>query len=285
MSNNLGELVKAAKGEDRSIREYAQASGVDAAVISKIMSGKYIPKNSKVLMKLTDIQAAPRNGITYEKLVKSSNADASYKAGVMAGMGAASVALSAIGAMPVIGLPVVLGGAAIATTMRDKNEKQNELINKTVNNIQRFSAMAIGLIYGKLAQRGIIFKQEVEKCKRLLENEFDTYLSIKDEQIEEYVMGYVYLDEEEQRSDFIVENVGKRAIERFVFLIPNKRRKISIIVNCKSVYEYLLKFKGQISYRGYLSVVLLNDDTVTIEKEEFLAWYYENEEIEPISLM
>ena len=32
---SVGELVKQAKGEDRSLREYARDSGVDAAILSK----------------------------------------------------------------------------------------------------------------------------------------------------------------------------------------------------------------------------------------------------------
>ena len=284
MSNRLGELVKEAKGEDRSIREYAQSCGVDAAVVSKIISGKYTPKNPKVLMRLTDIQASPRNGVTYEKLIKALNADASYRAGVIAGMGATNVALSAIGSLPIVGLPVLLGGAAIATK-KDKEEKQDKLISKTISNLQRFSAMGIGLIYGRLAQKGVLFKPNLEKSKKIFENEFDSYLTIENSTIEEYIIGYVYLDEDEQRSDFIVENMGRRAIERFVFLEPNERRKISIVVNCQRVYDYLLTFKGRLSYRGYLSIVFLDPEAVTVEKEEFLAWYHEDTETTPVLIV
>ena len=35
---SVGELVKRAKGEDRSLREYARDSGVDAAILSKMIN-------------------------------------------------------------------------------------------------------------------------------------------------------------------------------------------------------------------------------------------------------
>lgn len=34
---SVGELVKKAKGEDRSLREYARDSGVDEAILSKMI--------------------------------------------------------------------------------------------------------------------------------------------------------------------------------------------------------------------------------------------------------
>ena len=50
---NVGELVKLAKGEDRSLREYARDSGVDAAIISKMINGTYIPKKPGIYESLT----------------------------------------------------------------------------------------------------------------------------------------------------------------------------------------------------------------------------------------
>lgn len=283
MRNELGELVKAAKGDDRTIREYAKDSGVDHAVISKIITGKYIPKKPKVLMALTSVQAAPRNGVTYEKLAKVAQYDAFYQAGLVAGMAASNVALSAIGGLPLAALTAGVSGVALAKKKREN--EQEILIDKAVNNIQRFSATAIGLIYGILAQNGILFKLEVDKSKRQLENEFDTYLSIEGPEIEEYIIGYVYLDEEERRSDIVVSNMSRRAVERFLFLKPNEKRKLSIVVNCQEVYDYLLKYKGQISYRGYLSIILLDVTNVTVVKEESLAWYYEDKETMPIPIV
>lgn len=62
---SVGELVKQAKGEDRSLREYARDSGVDAAILSKMINGSYIPKKPGIFEALTNPQTAPADGLCY----------------------------------------------------------------------------------------------------------------------------------------------------------------------------------------------------------------------------
>ena len=68
---SVGELVKRAKGEDRSLREYARDSGVDAAILSRMINGTYIPKKPGIYEALTSPQAAPRGGVTTQQLIRS----------------------------------------------------------------------------------------------------------------------------------------------------------------------------------------------------------------------
>lgn len=70
--NELGRLVLLAKGSDRSLRQYAEDCGHDVAILSKIIAGKYIPKNFKAYEKLASKSARPRNGITANILWDSS---------------------------------------------------------------------------------------------------------------------------------------------------------------------------------------------------------------------
>ena len=67
--DSVGELVKRAKGADRSLREYARDSGVDAAILSKMINGTYIPKKPGIYEALTSLQAAPRGGVTTQQLI------------------------------------------------------------------------------------------------------------------------------------------------------------------------------------------------------------------------
>ncbi len=66
---SVGELVKRAKGEDRSLREYARDLGGDAAILSKMINGTYIPKKPGIYEALTGPQAAPRGGVTARELI------------------------------------------------------------------------------------------------------------------------------------------------------------------------------------------------------------------------
>lgn len=293
MNNEIGTLVKKAKGDDRTIREYAKASGVDPAVISKIITGKYIPKKTKVLMQLTSVEAAPRNGVTYEQLVKVAQKEESYHAGLAAGMGAASVALSAIGGLPVMALTtgLAVAGAAtgatmtgIATKRSSMQNDKNEFIDNAVLHMQRMSEAAQGLILSKLARNGIMFTlKHGEKSRN--KNEFDTHLILMGQEIEDYLIGYIYLDENMCKSNSIIENVCRNTLSRFVFMKPLEKRKVSIVVNTMEAYEYLLQFKGQISYRGYLSIICLDLDKYSLEREEMLAFYHENEVKMPIPIV
>ena len=52
----------------------------------------------------------------------------------------------------------------------------------------------------------------------------------------------------------------------------------SIVVDNLELYEAVLKFKGHNSYRGNLSVILVDTEAVAIVKEEVIATYCEGEE-------
>ena len=83
---SVGELVKLAKGEDRSLREYSRDSGVDAAILSRIINGTYIPKKPGIYEALTSPQASPRGGVTCEQMVSAAGASEEYQRGMAAGM-------------------------------------------------------------------------------------------------------------------------------------------------------------------------------------------------------
>ena len=275
MSKKLGELVKLAKGEDRTIKEYGRDAGVDPAIISKIIAGKYLPKKPKMLKDLTSISAAPRNDITYEMLIKASRTEDAYKAGVAAGLGAVTTMMPIVGG---VALSMLLTGENAIKPKIDSIIDGDDLVEKTVANLLRFSAAAVGIIYGRLAQKGIVFRPEVDKSKRLMTNEIDTYITIENQDIEEYILGYVYLDKDDINSDYIVENIARQSVERLLFIKSNEKRKVSIVVNSKEVYNYLLQYKGAMSYRGNLSIILFDLDKINIEREEYLALYDEDKE-------
>lgn len=292
----LGELVKAAKGADRTLKEYEKASGVDAAVISKIISGKYLPKKTKVLKALTSEVASPRGGVTYEQLVDAAGISKSLEEGMMAGVAATQSVLKAIGEIPIYSLSLtsktnpyvaisqlaILAAKAISMKAEGKTEEKEDNrdgeVENTINDIQRFVATANGLIYGAMGQKGILFKPEPQTENENDSTSISTYLTLQGSEIEQYYLKYIYLNSEDRKQSFIIENTAKRIIEQLVFLKPNKRRKVSIVVNCKESYDYLMRFKNKLSYKGILSVVLVNDNKVCVESEEILSEYGDDEE-------
>lgn len=293
--SSLKELVKIAKGNDRTIKEYARDSGVDAAVISKIMAGKYIPKKTSVYESLTSTKACPRGGITYNQLVKAAKSSKSYEEGMIEGLKAMAKVLGAIGNTPISSLsksPYVAGGQLASLlgelaieSFVDSKSKPSEKEDKALNEIQRFSATANGIVYGKLGQKGFVFSPSSNEEIGVTEKSIDTYLKIQNQDIEEYILRYFFLNDADRKEPFLVRNAARQMIEELIFLKPNSKRKISIVANCKEAYEELSKYKDTLSYKGTLSVILICLDKVTLEKEEYLAYYSDAQKDEAIKLV
>ena len=131
---SLGALVKEAKGDDRSLREYAKDPGVDAAIISKIINGTYAPKKPDIYLKLTSPQAAPRGDVTYEQLMdvaSKTNISRTYQAGMAAGMATTASLLTVVGGVPVAALAASLTDFAATMAAFDGVKKVGAKKEKT----------------------------------------------------------------------------------------------------------------------------------------------------------
>ena len=281
--NKVGDLVLKAKGE-RSYREYQRDTGVDAAVISKIVKGTYIPKNPEVYRKLT---SGDSNGVTFEELIDAAKYSSEYKSGMIAGAAVSQAALAAIGGSTLAMLPgvgVILAGIVGATgaVLKNSTKKAQEVekVESYVNALQRFSAISKGIIFSKLAQKGILFQENTTEKNRLFDNQVDTYLKIQNQLFSEYVFRYLYVDQEFVDNEKLVESASRRMIEELTFSIPDKKRKISIVTNSVFSFEYLKNYAGKISYRGNLTVILLNTQRVEFVEEIVLATHDEISDIE-----
>lgn len=158
---SVGELVKQAKGEDRSLREYARDSGVDAAILSKMINGTYLPKKPGIYEALTSPQASPRGGVTLEKMLAAAGATEDFQSGMSAGMSAGM--LTALADIPSSSMIKVLQARGIAAGGPGKSEaasaamKPEEIrrIQRIRSDTQRLTAIANGIILGCLGKIGI----------------------------------------------------------------------------------------------------------------------------------
>lgn len=275
--NTVAELVKKAKGNDRTIREYANAAGIAETTLSKIISGKYVPQKAKTYKNLTCVEAAPRGGVTYQQLIAAANSTKSFQAGLLAGAVATEMALATIGALPI----AALGSAGVLAVKHGKNAKnkkeESEAVERAKNEINRFVVAAKGLLYGSLGLKGIPFKVMEGNHFEMSENIFDTYLKIENQIISEYIFKYVYISPEQQKDKFIIENTPKRAIEELMFICPNRKRKVSIVTNCSSTYDYIYSFKDKMSYNGNLSIILVDEKSISLAKESYISHYSESD--------
>lgn len=283
--NKLGKLVEVAKGADRTLKEYERDSGVDAAIISKIINGKYVPQKPKIYRELTSPKAAPRGGVTYEQLLDAAEYSMSYKEGILA-------AEAAFATIPLVGPLATMGMAICGATSsaiqrkrkgleKDRNSvSKNEIEKVTTDkfeeyhkNCQRFSATAIGILYGKLAQNGIKFRPGYED-----ELEFETFgnhavVYLENNSITTWVFMFAAPYGEDEILNKFTKSIILDMMSNLVLLPADKKKKFSIVIDDIELYKDLMSYKGHNSYRGNLSIILVDTTEVSIEKEEYIATY------------
>ena len=289
--SKIGELVRRAKGEDRSLREYARDAEVDAAIISKIISGTYIPKKPGVYEALTSPKASPRGGVTYQMLLEAAGTSEDYRSGMSAGISAGI--LSTLSAIPSSVLIKVLqtrgviinGDAAGETPTSQMKPEQVRRVMELRSQRQRFAATANGIILGSLGMKGLAFQVLQTEGAELDEIRFDTYVRLMNHEVSEYLIRYAFLSDEEAGNLALARNTLRRMTEELLFLTPVRERKVSIVTNHPEAYEDLCNFRGRISYDGELSVILFDLERAAILKEQYLSHYISDHPVGEILLI
>lgn len=209
----------------------------------------------------------PRKREVYRQLAKLLGCDVNYliveDEAVLNGAAALNKALSIIGTTSIDMLSTLL-----YNPHRD--------IDREIKDIERYVATLKGIIFTNMAEKGISFQQ----CKALhieiLENVFDTYLDVRNQQTQEYIIRYVYISEPLASDEFHLQHTGTRLIESLTMLPASDKRKVSIVTDNSSVFENLLLYKDKISYNGDLSIILADLAMVRLLKEEYLSHYNGN---------
>ncbi len=288
---SVGELVKRAKGEDRSLREYARDSGVDAAIISKMINGTYIPKKPGIYEALTGRQASPRGGVTCRQLIAAANASKDFQSGMSAGMSAGMLATlddipssAMIKVLKARGIPIDgIGKSEVpSSALKPEEIRRVQLLQSSM---QRFSATANGIILGSLGKKGLTFQIVHTDGAEVDGIHFDTNVRLMNHEVSEYLIRYAFILEEEVSSLPLVKNTVRRMVEELVFLKPFRERIVSVVTNHSSAFDALCDFKDRLSYNGELSVLLFDLERAALLKEEYLAHYVTGDPVDRITLI
>lgn len=276
----LSELVKAARG-DRTKRKYAEDSGVNVAIISRIENGDYSP-GKNVLERLTSAKAKPQGGITYKDLLEAANDNKQYKKGVVAGM--AAFPMGAI--LNPFMIPAIVGGGVIkaldsSLETNGKNKKnEKEFLNEIkdfATGMERYKATATGAIIAKLAEQGIWCRVGKQNDTDFLLNYTDLVLMFSENEIDTWILSCFTLNEENRNRKDFIKSFAARFIDKLVHTESNPRKKASFIVDDEELYKFLLELKDKNSYRGNLSIIQFDAKNVKIIKEEYISYYDLNE--------
>ena len=287
---SIGELIRQAKGEDRSLRQYARDSGVDVAIVSKIINGTYIPKKQVIYEALTSPQAAPRGGVTCQQLIAAASTSGEYRSGVSAGMTVGALAtLSDIPSSAMIkilqarGIAVDSSGLSEAARSALKPEDARR-IQRLQSNIQRFTATANGIILGSLGRKGLTFQLIHTDRTEVDGVPFDTCVKLMNHAISDFLIRYVFISDEEALSLPLAVNTVRRAVEELVFLKPAGNRAAAVVTNHHEAYDNLCAYKNRLSYNGELAAILFDPDRAMILRQEYLSHYISGDPVPEILL-
>lgn len=287
---SVGELVKLAKGEDRSLREYARDSGVDAAIISKIINGTYIPKKPGIYESLTNAKASPRGGVTCAQMIAAAGASEEFQNGMSAGMSVGM--LTSLAAVPSSVILRVLQSRGIDADAREKSKgsassvKPEEIrqIQRIQSEMQRFKATANGMILGALGKKGLSFQLVHTDGAEIDGIHFDTDVKLMNHEVSEYLIRYAFIFEENPSSLLAINEV-KSMIEELVFLKPLRTRIVSVVTNHPDAYDSLCAYKDRLSYNGELSVILFSLENAMFLKEEYISHHIGENPVDEIYLI
>ena len=268
-------LVKELIG-NRSIRKTGEESGVAASYITGILKEKYLP-SAEILRKLTLQSANPQNGITLEDLMVAAGYQQDY----------ADEAIKDELYYVVSDRNSVDEKATTQDELFDRLKAYSNLTTKQKSDrisirkeisleISRLESLATAIIYKALSESGIHFsKADNVVGIRGFRPDFSVY--VPKQPILEWWFDLKYLDSGRIVERGMLQIMLRRSIGQIMFIEPKLERKISLVVANKDIYYILLGFKDKLSYRGDLSVILIDKDDFSVVSEVYLAHYKEQD--------
>jgi len=296
----LAELVKEIKGE-RTIRQYANDTGISPSIISRILSEDYKP-GAEMIKRLVKKSSKPRGNVTANDLMvaagyleRDANKELIDSVVSIGGASLATVAaLSLAMVSPIAAIPASqLAGKVIGKTLADMQYKKAkaEKINNNENEIPKEDVVKDRLVEHEKQDKEFIKKSMRGIMLALLENDNlligkddinslqfnvvpDEVLKISNHNIESWWFKFYNCpDDSDLLELYTPQALAIALFGGFVTLPIDAKRKISFVINSDKLYNEFIKFKGNNSYKGNISVILIDKTNSAILKEEFISYF------------
>ena len=244
-SQKVIELLKIAKG-NRTAAEYARQAGISPSSFSKVLSG-YYRATEKFIRLLTSDTAKPRGGVTYELLIK-----------------AAGLEEKNIDSYEIIKAKGDSDGPVRRREQKEEVEFQkNAVTHQILNNYKILSA-----------------KYELnEKNKMFSPNE--TYRVVN--KAGDIIQWWFYF----MKPIYKTKNVKPRfsggrqgnfcSASSLFYLYPDRFRKVSICYTDSEEFGNAYNAYSLNSFKGDLSLVLIDGDTGEVEEEVYISSYSDDQ--------
>ena len=239
----------------------------------------------------------PRKQETYDKLARTLGCDVNYlriddnaiNAGTVAALGTLGIALGSIASSP-IGFATALQvfttylGFRATRKIFDRSEETKEPLTYTNDMLlqyekaqKQFAAIAIGVLYRAAAKKGIQCQQGNLKDIGSTGIRPDDFIIVKNQNIESWWL--IFWAKDPKLDEHVIMFPEDRAgalISRFTTSKSDPKRMATIVVDDIELFEAVCRYKGHNSYRGNLSVIMVDTNEVTVCKEEIISSYDED---------
>lgn len=264
---------------DRSIRRTAEDTGVAASYITGILKQRYLP-SAGILRKLAVPESKPQNGVLIEDLMIAAGYQTQYDEDT-----AINVMLEELKKQKQ-GKDIQPDEAMFRRALKyqseisknskvfDNSEESRRLRRRNIQKEKdRFQKISKGIIYQELLENGFDFKI-VEELISIRGFRPDIVIKLENKFIDEWWFEFRYIETGDESNVMWNSSLrARRILERYIFVKPEKNRKISIVINSVNVFEQLKTYKDKLSYRGELSIILIDIDKYSMEQEIYLSHY------------
>lgn len=279
MNNDIGSNIKELSSmKGISQKQLAKLSDLTEATISRYVKGTRVP-TVEVLSKI-----AKALDTTTEELLKSKKDASLGSTAVVASLGAA---LTAMPLLSPISLGIVTGfmTATAANKKKNNNSKTNNLLDDYQKNLLKFQKVSTLAIHDKLIDKNIAFSKQTISEENGTNTKPDYALTINNNPINSW--WFIFWKE----SDSLNKHFGISKTERAALLLskylltkPDIQRKSSIVVDDLELFNTLVSFKNSISYKGNLSIILIDLNEFEVAQELEIS-YFDSKPEDIISLM
>lgn len=279
MNNDIGSNIKKLSSlKGISQKQLAELSELTEATISRYVKGTRVP-TIDILTKI-----AKALDTTTEELMKSSKKTTLGATAMVASLGAT---LAAAPILSPISLGIVTGVIAAATTTKktDADSKTNELLDKYHKSLLKFQKISTLAIHDKLIEKNITFSKSTNIDANESNTQPDYSLSINDNYISSW--WFIFWKESDSLNKYFGISKNERAallLSKYLLTKPDAHRKSSIVVDDSELFEALISFKNSISYKGNLSIILIDLNEIEVLKEQEIS-YFDSENVDIISLI
>ena len=167
----------------------------------------------------------------------------------------------------------------------DQNAGTDEIIKDNEMKQKKFRATALGIIVMALTQKGIKFQLGKVETTEKSRAKADEFVIVHEQNIDEWWFRFWARSRLDDMLGKYQRFRANSLFSSFCTALPDPNRKVSIVINDESLLDEFLKYQSGNSYRGNMSVILIDVDNARIVKEELLSSFNIDDTEDKLSIL